>query len=274
MHRVPVLALHPHQQLVAGDAGVADEDVEPAVPLDDRRPAAASTRRRVGHVEARPPRRVPPAADDRRDRRGRVVAARRGDDQSRPARRARARSRGRCRATRRSRAPLLPVRSNIMRSRLSQRARRPRDRRGCRSSTTVRLAVDLPHQAAQHRARTHLNIRCDALRRKAAHDLSQRTGADTCATSASIAVGARRASARRPRWRRPARAGRATASARSSGASRSSAGFISAQWNGALTGSGIDAPGAERLRALARARDGVASPRRSPPARRRSGSRG
>ena len=73
----------------------------------------------------------------------------------------------------------------------------------------------------------------------------------------------RRASARRRRWRRPARAGRATASARSSGASRSSAGFISAQWNGALTGSGIDALGAERLRALAGARHRVARRRRS-----------
>ena len=49
----------------------------------------------------------------------------------------------------------------------------------------------------------------------------------------------RRASARRPRWPRPGRADPTTASARSSGASRSSAGFISAQWNGALTGSGI-----------------------------------
>ena len=30
--------------------------------------------------------------------------------------------------------------------------------------------MDLADQAAQHRARAHLNIRCDALRRKAAHD--------------------------------------------------------------------------------------------------------
>ena len=33
--RVPVLALHAHQQLIARDAGVADQDVEPAVARDD-----------------------------------------------------------------------------------------------------------------------------------------------------------------------------------------------------------------------------------------------
>ena len=58
----------------------------------------------------------------------------------------------------------------------------------------------------------------------------------------------RRASARRRCWRRRAGAGAWTASARSSGASRSSAGFISAQWNGALTASGNDTLGAARLR--------------------------
>ena len=46
-------------------------------------------------------------------------------------------------------------------------------------------------------------------------------------------------SAPRRRWRRPGIAGSCDASARSSGARRSSAGFISAQWNGALTASGI-----------------------------------
>ena len=83
---------------------------------------------------------------------------------------------------------------------------------------------------------TYVVTPSDARRRTTS---SQRTGDDTCAISASIAAARRRASARRRRWRRPARADRATRSARSSGASRSSAGFISAQWNGALTGSGI-----------------------------------
>ena len=32
------------------------------------------------------------------------------------------------------------------------------------------VAVDLPHEAAQHGSRTYLNIRCDALRRKAPYD--------------------------------------------------------------------------------------------------------
>ena len=32
---VPVVALHSHQQLIARDARIADEDVEPAVPFDD-----------------------------------------------------------------------------------------------------------------------------------------------------------------------------------------------------------------------------------------------
>src|SRR5882672_2067810 len=35
----------------------------------------------------------------------------------------------------------------------------------------VRVFVYLAHQSAQHRARTNLNIRCDALGRKAAHDV-------------------------------------------------------------------------------------------------------
>ena len=104
-HRVPVLALHAHQQLIARDAGVADDDVEPAVRVDDAARAAVSSaaasvtstlsasavgRRAVsvGHAVVR------------RDRRARRPP------RSRPARRAARQSRGRCRATRRSRARL------------------------------------------------------------------------------------------------------------------------------------------------------------------------
>ena len=121
-----------------------------------------------------------------------------------------------------------------------------------------RVAVDLADQSAQDRPRTHLNIRCDALRRKAPDDRFPAHRRRHLGDSASIAPRARRASARRRRWRRSARAGPATGSARSSGARRSSAGFISAQWNGALTGSGTTRFAPERLGALAGARDGGA----------------
>ena len=100
------------------------------------------------------------------------------------------------------------------------------------------LAVNLAHEPAQHGAGTHLNIRCDALRRKARDDGLPAHRRRHLRDQRLDGRGGRRASARRRRWRRRARRGRAVASARSSGARRSSAGFISAQWKGALTGSG------------------------------------
>ena len=102
-HRVPVLALHPHQQLIARDAGVADEDVEPPVA---RQIAPAAPRARRGRSRRRsPPRPSPPvrrcsatvaAALSPRAAATTTVA---------PAPPASGRSRGRCRATHRSRAP-------------------------------------------------------------------------------------------------------------------------------------------------------------------------
>ena len=82
---------------------------------------------------------------------------------------------------------------------------------------------------------TYVVTPSDARRRTTA---SHWTGDDTCRTSASIA-------ARASRFGSPSTfattgmRGSATRNARNSGARRSSAGFISAQWNGALTGSGI-----------------------------------
>ena len=48
-HAVPVLALHAHQQLVAGDAGVVHEDVDAAVLREDLAERRLGGRR-VGHV--------------------------------------------------------------------------------------------------------------------------------------------------------------------------------------------------------------------------------
>ena len=93
---------------------------------------------------------------------------------------------------------------------------------------------------------TYVVTPSDARRRTTA---SHRTGADTCRTSASMAARASRFGSRVDVGHDRDR-GSATRSARSSGASRSSAGFISAQWNGALTGSGIARLAPERLRAL------------------------
>ena len=62
-HAVPVLALHAHQQLVAGDAGVVHQDVDAAVLREDL-PERRLGGRRVGHVH-----------DDRRRSRVRARAA-------------------------------------------------------------------------------------------------------------------------------------------------------------------------------------------------------
>ena len=144
--------------------------------------------------------------------------------------------------------------------------RRPRDRRAARSSTTVALAIEScatsPLSTVPGPTSTYVVTPSDARRRDDVLPAHRRR---TCADQRLDRRRARRASARRRRWRRPARAGRAPRSARSSGARRSSAGFISAQWNGALTGSGNHALRAERLRALAGARDRVRVRRRSRP---------
>ena len=221
-------------------------------------------RRRVGHVERRPPRRVPPGrrrSPPPSPPRGRRAPRRRPSRPARPAASAIARPMPRD-------APVtsatLPVEIEHVWSLVAASASIAARSSGAPKLTTVRLAVNLAHQPAQHRARTHLNIRCDAFGRKAADDGFPAHRRRHLRDQRLDRRRARRASARRRRWRRPARAGRATRSARSSGASRSSAGFISAQWNGALTGSGIDALA---RRAPSRAR------RRAPPRRARRQSR-
>jgi hypothetical protein len=50
-HGVPVLALHAHEQLIACDAGVADDDIEPPVPIDDSRGYRLQGGR-IRHVDA------------------------------------------------------------------------------------------------------------------------------------------------------------------------------------------------------------------------------
>jgi hypothetical protein len=48
-HRVPLLVLHPHGEIVAGYAGIVDEDVEPAQLLHSRRDQSIH-RCRIGQV--------------------------------------------------------------------------------------------------------------------------------------------------------------------------------------------------------------------------------
>ena len=76
-HSIPLVALHPQQELIARNAGVAHDDVEPTVTVDD---VVRHTRERggVGHVEAQ---RLGSRAARRqlRHRIPRVVAARGGD---------------------------------------------------------------------------------------------------------------------------------------------------------------------------------------------------
>ena len=102
-----------------------------------------------------------------------------------------------------------------------------------------RSPVDLLDQAREHRARAQLHERRHARRQPAAGRHPPSAPATTPAGPAPRSHARACASARRRRWRRPESRGSCAASARSSGASRSSAGFISAQWNGALTASGI-----------------------------------
>ena len=119
------------------------------------------------------------------------------------------------------------------------------------------LAVNLAHQSAQHGARTHLNIRCDALRRKARDDGFPADRRRHLRTSASIAarasrfgsastlatIGTRgRVRRQRAQLGRQAVLGRLHQRAVERRAHRQR----------------HDAPGAERLGPLARARDRVA----------------
>ena len=75
-HLVPVVALHPQHQLIARDAGVVDQDVDPAVTREHAGDHRVD-RSRVGDLQRRdlglPPRRL-----DLGHRRRRVVATRRG----------------------------------------------------------------------------------------------------------------------------------------------------------------------------------------------------
>ena len=92
-----------------------------------------------------------------------------------------------------------------------QRLDAPRGRPDSPTFERWRRGRILLDQSAQTVARTHLNIRGDALGRKAPHDVFPAHRRRTCATSASIARRRRCASAPRRRWRRPARADRAAA---------------------------------------------------------------
>ena len=279
-HRVPVLALHPHQQLIARDAGVVDQDVEPAVPLDDRarhapRPPRGSVTSRLSasarvrpavsssaHACALSPRAaattVAPCAASRAaiarpmPRDAPVTSA------TFPASRTSAHGsvRRRCGTSRGWPAPFDR----------RQRLRARRSSATCASRSILRTS---PLSTVPGPTSTYVVTPSDARRRTTA---SQRTGADTCRTSASIAaarvalrLGVDVGHDRHARRRGPsARAAPAPAAPRPASSARNGTARSPA--------SGIDALRAERLRALAGALDRGRARRRSPPARRRSGS--
>src|SRR5438067_1683409 len=231
--RVPVVALHAQQQLIARDAGVADDDVEAAVALHDVA-GRRLHRRRVGDVERHRVGRAP-RRGQRVGARARVIAAGRRDDQR-------------------------ALRGEPLGNRPSDSARCTGDERHlagqlehdyvAREPTAASTAASVsglpkltvaasrcilrtrPLSTVQGPTSTYVVSPSDARRATTA---SQRTVAETCATSASIASRARRFGSASTLATIGTR-GVDVASARSSGASRSSAGFISAQWNGALTG--------------------------------------
>ncbi len=105
--------------------------------------------------------------------------------------------------------------------------------------------MNLANQAAQHTARTHFNICGHAIGRKALHGRFPKHRAMRSAAQALRLPTRRRACGEASTLATTGTRGSRTRRLRSSGARRSSAGFISAQWNGALTGSGHDAPGAQ-----------------------------
>jgi hypothetical protein len=89
---LPVLVLHPHQQLVAGDAGVVDEDRDRAEFLARPLDQGVSTAAGIGHVEHAPAAKRAEAladrlraglagrgADDGRALRGQFIGDRRAD---------------------------------------------------------------------------------------------------------------------------------------------------------------------------------------------------
>ncbi len=102
-----------------------------------------------------------------------------------------------------------------------------------RRASFVDLFLTRPLSTVPGPTSTYVVTPSDARRRTTASHAPAPTPGAPAPRSAAARVALRLA---RRRWRRPAPAGRAAGSARSSGASRSSAGFISAQWNGALTG--------------------------------------
>ena len=261
-HRVPVLALHPHQQLIAGDAGIADDDVEPAVPARRSRPAASRPPPRRSHPGSpprpcgRPPRAPAPCPPAWSPRAAAITIA-----PCSPRRLAIARPMPRD-------APVtsatFPERLNIVDRRRWRRTIIDGrfDRReivGAAEADGRRFAVNLAHESAQHRARTHLNIRCDAFRRKALDDASHRTGAETCRTSASIAAAASRFGS--------ASTLATTGHARVRGRQRTQLGrqplfrrLHQRAVKGRADRQRHDAPGAERLGPLAGPLDGLARP--------------
>ena len=167
----------------------------------------------------------PPSPSDRRDGRRGVVAARRSHH-GRALRGQRAGDRAADAARRAGHERDLAgqiehARASASTGRSPSRQRAAVDRRVRSSTDTVAsrwIFRTRPLNTVPGPTSTYVVTPSDARRRTTA---SQRTGDDTCSTSASIADLPRRASARRPRWRRSARADRATVSARSSGASRS-----------------------------------------------------
>ena len=232
-------------------------------------------RRRVGDVERSPPRRARPPRRSPSTVASRVIAARGGDDQSRPARASRVGNRAADAARRAGHERDFAGQIEHHAIRPQRHRRRRREIVGaaeadapCASRWILRTS---PLSTVPGPTSTYVVTPSDARRRTTA---SQRTGDDTCATSASIARRARRASARRRRWRRPARADPAprARAARAPAAPRPASSARSGTARSPAAASTRLAP--QRLRALAGARDGVARARQSPPGRRRSGSPG
>ena len=202
-HRVPVLALHPQHQLVAGDAGVVHQDVDPAVPLEHaadqrRRPTRASVTSSATRSAWPPAAAISSPPSPRRCRR---APPRRRARPARPASAAIARP--------------MPRDAPVTIATLSRQVDHAASLSAPSSAASAvrRLpmldapcasAIDLLDQPAQHRARAHLNDTCvTPSRRKAAHDVFPAHRRRHLPDQRLDRRAARRASARRRRWRRP-----------------------------------------------------------------------
>ena len=253
-HRVPVVVVEPEQDVVAGEAGVVDQDVDRAERLLGRGDRAPRPDRPSATSQATPAARV---AELGGDRLGALAASRPTTATLAPAPwSARAMARPMPRVLPVTKA-VLPVRSIVVDhvTRRTMRGISP-PRRPCRSVTVASRpgTIRLSRPASTFPGPISTNARSGRQRRGGLHARHPAHRRGELVGQEPLGVGAGRAPPRRWRWRSTGNAGSANvAPRRAPSRSPSTAGAISGEWNAPLTLSGMHPLGARGLAALARA---------------------